>query len=389
MTFLPSYRSQPTINIDDIRSIGNMGLYFNKFADAWQWKKGFPAFDPPPDRVEPGYRSWLARLAAGAVGNDKAISEASARLLDLILQCDGAVLGLQNESRFVSGTGLQHPTENGFAWHPTLGVPYLPSTGVKGTFASYVYECEGPEIDQELLNLSGECGSVGTVQFTDMIPLGPVKLAVEVMTPHYGEYYQKGKTPGDWMSPVPITYLAVEKNQKWICGIIPVQGVRNRHRIEEAATILSDAFRDNGAGAKTEVGFGRFKSDESILAGLTSRRIARMELQAAEASRKQAMQNSSPQLASLMQRYHSDNWSKDIQIAKKGLEGFLMELQSTQTKLEEDSSQWIRKSIIETGKNAGAWDNPRATKGRNQKLKYSKTIVELVERIKGFNQTAP
>ena len=44
------------------------------------------------------------------------------------------------DGRFVTGTGRSHSVENGFAWHPTLGTPYLSGSSVKGMIRARAQE---------------------------------------------------------------------------------------------------------------------------------------------------------------------------------------------------------------------------------------------------------
>lgn len=37
----------------------------------------------------------------------------------------------------MTGLGRQHPLENGFTWHPTLGVPYIPGSSLKGLLRAW------------------------------------------------------------------------------------------------------------------------------------------------------------------------------------------------------------------------------------------------------------
>src|ERR1035441_6966625 len=71
-------------------------------------------------------------------------------------------------------TGRSHPVENGFVWHPTLGVPYLPGSSIKGLIG---------QPDRE--NVLGSKTRVGRVICLDAVPTCPVRLEADVMTPHY------------------------------------------------------------------------------------------------------------------------------------------------------------------------------------------------------------
>lgn len=87
------------------------------------------------------------------------------------------------------------------------------------------------------------------------------------MTPHYGEYYQnkeKPKAPGDWISPVPIPFLAVKEDTTFHFAIVTRQQISEAN--EESKKVcrwLKDALEWIGAGAKTAVGYGRMSCDEA------------------------------------------------------------------------------------------------------------------------------
>jgi CRISPR type III-B/RAMP module RAMP protein Cmr6 len=90
------------------------------------------------------------------------------------------------------------------------------------------------------------------------IPIGPVKLEVDVMTPHYADYYGSGDVPGDWLSPVPIPFLAVAAGTAFQFGIVP-RTTDGKEHLETVAEWLTNALQWLGAGAKTAVGYGRFE----------------------------------------------------------------------------------------------------------------------------------
>ncbi len=102
--------------------------------------------------------------------------------------------------------------ENGFAWHPTLGTAYLPGSSVKGLVRSWATQWEeqvDPEDVKRILVTKIVTASVGSVIFYDAIPLEPIQLEADIMSPHYSPYYQHpGEYPPvDWHAPVPIPFL--------------------------------------------------------------------------------------------------------------------------------------------------------------------------------------
>ena len=196
----------------------------------------------------------------------------------IVEKMGGKVLYLKNTSRFITGMGREHPLENGFAWHHTLGVPYLPGSSVKGVLRAWDRESQGKMIQdkngndqwKESAQTETTFGSpdngVGHFIVLDMLPLEPTQLVVDIMTPHYGAYYQEGETPGDWISPVPITFLAVEANQSWQLAILPGPSHRtvSDDDLSRLHNDLFEALAWLGAGAKTAVGYGRFEKDAEV-----------------------------------------------------------------------------------------------------------------------------
>jgi CRISPR-associated protein Cmr6 len=110
-----------------------------------------------------------------------------------------------------------------------------------------------------------ESNSVGSVIFLDAIPVRPVQLRGDVMTPHYVPYYQKSDPPGDWHSPVPIPFLVVAPGQEFLFGIMPRNPMKDKMDCLRAKNWLIRALEYIGAGAKTAVGYGRFKQFEPEL----------------------------------------------------------------------------------------------------------------------------
>ncbi len=121
----------------------------------------------------------------------------------------------------------------------------------------------------------------GALEFWDVFPQPPReepykdKLTVEIMTPHYSDYYQKktspaypnGATPHDAGQPNPIFFLAVPVGSTFdfhvVChsAYLP-ETLRERWR-PMLETIFHHAFDWLGFGAKTAVGYGAMKRDKS------------------------------------------------------------------------------------------------------------------------------
>ena len=123
----PIYRTET--NITRRPGESNAGLWYDKFCDQWSDK-----WDGLGDK---GKTSWIEGVTKKPVGDPRLINEIVERRLNLIASSRGFALHLKTEGPFVTGLGRNHPVENGFAWHQTLGTPYLPGSSVKGVDRSW------------------------------------------------------------------------------------------------------------------------------------------------------------------------------------------------------------------------------------------------------------
>jgi CRISPR-associated protein Cmr6 len=207
---------------------------------------------------------WLKKFleSASRVGDPALIMEHIARREKLIYDLGGFPVRMKTAGRFVTGLGYRHQMENGFAWHAVLGTPYLPGSGLKGLARAYATLCGAK--DEDITQIFGPHGDkmepqAGSVIFLEAIPRQPVTLVAEVMTPHYGPYYQgDGKEPpADYHDPNPIPFLAVEKGVPFLAGVLP-RTPSDKDDAKKALEWLGEALEALGAGAKTATGYGRF-----------------------------------------------------------------------------------------------------------------------------------
>jgi len=112
---------------------GHKGLWYERFFDRfdqrWQVPKPTDAHDPK--------RDWI-KMVTGLCGDAALLERAAIERLQLGQARCGESRIYKTDWHFVTGLGLPHPVENGFAWHPTLGVPYLTGAAVKGLVRSWV-----------------------------------------------------------------------------------------------------------------------------------------------------------------------------------------------------------------------------------------------------------
>jgi len=285
----PLYMSaaqQPTARGDE----GNAGLWFDKFCDRWRVSGTAWSMSAGDSGNNPKLE-WIRGLAEASVGVQNQLAEFASRLMQLTARRGGQVAVFKTESRFVTGLGRSHPVENGFAWHPTLGAPYLPGSSIKGMVRAWAREQVEPSPDRDVVaRLLGGPGRAGGVCFLDAVPVAPVQLEADVMTPHYAGWSESGP-PGDWCSPTPIPFLATAAGTKFLLGVVPRASLEDGD-LDMVFRWLESALAWAGAGAKTAVGYGRMVRDEAAttqLAETVRRQQERLEAQRLEEARKASL----------------------------------------------------------------------------------------------------
>ena len=219
------------------------------------------------------------------------LREFTIRLLRLIEKRAGHAAVFVTQSRFVTGLGRSHPVENGFAWHPTLGTPYLPGSSVKGLVRAWaMLDGDSPSADKTATRLLGDRDrrTVGRLRFLDAVPVSPVQLKADVMTPHFAGWTPEAP-PGDWRSPTPIPFLTTAAGTSFLFGILPSHAA-DEDDLTTASSWLRDALSWAGAGAKTSVGYGRFYRDDKETSRWTEHLRVDERKRQEERERQEAMQ---------------------------------------------------------------------------------------------------
>ena len=179
------------------------------------------------------------------------------------------------DTRLAIGLGADHPLENGLTFDRVVGVPYLPGTSLKGLCraASQILDEDRSDEPRRYGYLGSkdswdphpDDGSQrGAVCFLDAYPEDPPKLEVDVLTPHYPQYYKamaKGppsQGPVDWDSPNPVTFLTVAAGTRFRIRLLSDGRAADNRRqaFEWAWKQLLKGLELLGLGAKTAVGYG-------------------------------------------------------------------------------------------------------------------------------------
>ena len=248
----------------------NAGLWFDKFCHTWPdsvWSlQNYPDPNNNRKKINPK-QNWLRTLTKKNIGDASLIDEICIRQLRLAKSRGAHDFTMQFSTvwRFVTGLGRQHPVENGFTWHPTLGVPYLPGSSVKGLVRAWAEQWEETGEDtNRIFGPEQNDVAVGSVIFLDALPVRRVQLEEDIMTPHFTPYYESSgkQPPGDWYDPIPIPFLTVAPGQDFQFAIMPRRS-QNTRDVADTGMVrnwLKLALEYMGAGAKTAVGYGRFKN---------------------------------------------------------------------------------------------------------------------------------
>lgn len=277
--------------LDDRPEDAHAGLWFDKFCDKWLRSKNGSWTLSAAERgggEESARKSpklaWIETVTESPVGDPQHLEDYWRRMIRLVRSRQGRFWVIRADERFVTGLGRRHPIENGFAWHPTLGTPYLPGSSLKGMIRAWG-KAEGGNVDEVL----GSPGKVGRIAFLDAIPIAPVRLEADVMTPHYAGWTENDP-PADWRSPNPIPFLVAAARTTLVCAAVPAAGKTGEEVVSDLDQVedwLPEALDLLGAGAKTAVGYGRFTLDEREKARLEEEVVKEEEQEAAERRRVQ------------------------------------------------------------------------------------------------------
>jgi len=277
------------------KSVSNFGLYFQKFCRYHQnglelkvqhtWDNG----QRGRERIDFAW-SLLDNQAAHAVVMNNAqplltrLHDRQSRYLEEYSGIGSGILELSAtaSTRLLTGIGETSPTEVGMLFDRNMGVPYLPASAIKGAvryaycvnFANSaqnsdrVFNGTVEERDVKgLIELFGatdsSSASRGGFSFMDAYSEEVPKLAVDIMNPHHGKYYQNGNPQGpvETELPIPIKFLVVEKglHYKFRGFFLTKEAEAYRKELIEA---FHTAMTLLGLGAKTAIGYGRFDNIE-------------------------------------------------------------------------------------------------------------------------------
>jgi len=168
-------------------------------------------------------------------------------------------------SRVIVGLGAESVLETSIRLHRIYGFPIIPGSALKGLARSYAKLVEGKdETDATFTAVFGKSppdASAGQVIFFDAVPVNPtsLQLDLDVMNPHYSQYYQGENTPpADYLSPIPVFFLAIAPGSEFLFAVAS----REARLAQQAQSWLQAGLQKMGIGAKTTAGYGLWESKQ-------------------------------------------------------------------------------------------------------------------------------
>ena len=225
---------------------------------------------------EKGQTAILKWAAHSNLGQDPALTErVAARRTHAVVQLRAQgqhVVRLRAEPQWRVAVGhgeRANAHEIGLSLHGSYGWPVIRGSSLKGLAAAWAETDTGASADllDRVFGVPRPCRSprhggdegkpkaaCGLVRFLDAVPTEPVKVVVDVLTPHVKPYYDDTThrvPPADYHSPVPVQFLTVAAGAFAVDLAGPEANL-----VEQAADWLTAAGDELGAGAKTAAGYG-------------------------------------------------------------------------------------------------------------------------------------
>lgn len=179
-------------------------------------------------------------------------------------------LKISNNSTLIIGSE-ESIYETSIKLHHIYGIPYIPSSAIKGVVRSYIIieifdsDEEKALEDKEFKKVFGSNDNQGGVIFFDAFPIREPKIKMDILNPHYSQYYNNKKAPTDTENPIPVNFLTVEKTSfKFILGYKD-SSIKDKKIFEKTITImqwLEEILKEKGIGAKTSVGYGYLQEEK-------------------------------------------------------------------------------------------------------------------------------
>lgn len=283
LNFKESYLPQACFAKLELEDIDNFALKFHKVARVQEGYRGLLKFSFYRQKFkdDPGFK---IRSNYGDLDFDYICKKQKRAALDLLgAELDSNALAVLNKRtawRYIQGLGNESVYETNITLHHIYGCPYIPATIIKGVLKAYIIEsyylpqegtiekaleaAEGDAAFRRVFGGQEEQGYTaqrGEIIFWDAFPSEtPADFEIDVMNPHYPDYYAGRAAPTDHQSPVPISFLTLPKKGVPFQFLLTGRDDMHKYKIQGKSieSLLAEALERHGLGAKTAVGYGYF-----------------------------------------------------------------------------------------------------------------------------------
>lgn len=188
------------------------------------------------------------------------------------LWSDRGRLVYKPDKSFILGTGAEsvYSSIPVMTLHPVYGIPYIPSSGLKGIVRNYYIQKYHQASEEKALedpkfkyifgySIGDGNAGAGKIVFLDAFPRTAPKLYYEIFTPHYSTYY-KGENLTDADSPIPLSFPAIKDTTFEI--LFGSDKLDAGGYIEELKREIPEALSWIGIGGKAAIGYGLGTAEE-------------------------------------------------------------------------------------------------------------------------------
>lgn len=155
-------------------------------------------------------------------------------------------------SPLLIGSGIPSAYEVGIYLNRNYGLPVIPGQSIKGSFKAFL-----DEIDENDLIFFGNNENSSEIFFFDAVP-EKYKLGIDILNPHFKEYYLSENVPNDVYQPVPINFISVFEGT-YVFRYVIVSEKNDDNKNKKISEYFEEFLTIYGIGAKTSMGYGRFK----------------------------------------------------------------------------------------------------------------------------------
>lgn len=256
--------------------ISNFSLFYRYFLDEVDNKFGLQTQQPDevpkfadPEGVFSGQRNALEHLRNRQTDQLRYLASSGQWLAPRHFYCATSRL----DWRMIVGLGSSHVQETNMTLDHIYGIPYLPGSAFKGVVRSWVIQehfCNDEKLatrdiedsdpndmkekKDEFFEVFGGQKASGKVHFLDVLPAENVRFELDIMNPHFSDYYKGTTFPTDDQDPNPIYFLTLKELR--FRFLIYAEAAAS---LQLAKNWFVQAIENRGFGAKSAGGYGYFR----------------------------------------------------------------------------------------------------------------------------------